>query len=239
VKCHKTDGQIFSRAHQGYPVGKAHCTSCHDPHGSSKRGMLYDKVHAPVAKLMCQQCHEPPGSPKKFAPKVAGTDLCRGCHAQKMNEILDKNRVHWPVVEGDACLTCHNPHASKESGLVRGSMLQTCGGCHGDTIRRQQLSPTKHEPVRDGNCTACHDPHSSAAPLMLANASIVEGCGSCHDWLKHSSHPMGEKFVDPRNKNLVIECLACHRSHGTEYLHLIPYPTTSDLCTKCHEKFKR
>jgi predicted CXXCH cytochrome family protein len=118
-------------------------------------------------------------------------------------------------------------------------MLVTCGGCHGDTIKRQQLSPTKHEPIKDGNCTACHDPHASNAPLMMANPSIIEGCGACHDWLKHSSHPMGEKFLDPRNKNLTIQCLSCHRAHGTEYLHMMPYPTTSDLCTKCHEKFKR
>ena len=68
---------------------------------------------------------------------------------------------------------------------------------------------------------------------------IVETCGKCHDWLKHSSHPMGEKFADPRNKNLRLQCLSCHRSHGTEYKHLIPYPVTTELCTKCHEKFKR
>ena len=28
------------RQHLDYPVAKAHCTSCHDPHGSDKRGML-------------------------------------------------------------------------------------------------------------------------------------------------------------------------------------------------------
>ena len=74
---------------------------------------------------------------------------------------------------------------------------------------------------------------------MLANPDIVEGCGTCHDWLKHSSHPMGAKCMDPRNKNLQVQCLSCHRAHGTEYKHMMPYPTTSDTCTKCHEKFKR
>jgi predicted CXXCH cytochrome family protein len=93
--------------------------------------------------------------------------------------------------------------------------------------------------VQDGQCTACHDPHGSDAPLMFAKADVVEMCGTCHDWLKHSSHPMGEKYKDPRNKNLTLQCLSCHRSHGTEYKHMMPYPTTSDLCTKCHEKFSR
>jgi predicted CXXCH cytochrome family protein len=101
------------------------------------------------------------------------------------------------------------------------------------------MSPTKHDPVRDGKCTACHDPHSSDVPLALVKPDVVETCGTCHDWLKHSSHPMGEKVVDPRNKNLRLQCLSCHRSHGTEYKHLMPYPTSTDLCTKCHEKFKR
>jgi DmsE family decaheme c-type cytochrome len=240
VKCHKTDGAIFVKQHMGYQVGASQCTSCHDPHGSDKRGMLYNKVHAPVAKQMCNQCHEPPGSPKKFQTKQVGVELCRGCHAQKMNEFFDKNRLHVPVVQGQACLNCHNPHASKDAGLIRrGGQLAACGQCHADTIKRQKLSPTKHEPVKDGQCSACHDPHSSNNALFMTNTNTVEACGACHDWLKHSSHPMGEKFVDPRNKNLQVQCLSCHRSHGTEYKHMMPYPTTSDLCTKCHEKFKR
>jgi predicted CXXCH cytochrome family protein len=239
VKCHKTDGAIFLKQHMGYPVGTSRCTSCHDPHGSDKRGMLYNRVHAPVAKGMCGQCHEPAGSPKKFTPKANAPDLCRGCHAQKITDMLAKPRMHWPVVEGESCLTCHNPHASKDAGLIRGTTISTCGKCHADTIQRGARSPTKHDPVVGGQCGACHDPHSGDAPLMMKNPSIVEGCGTCHDWLKHSSHPMGEKFRDPRNKNLEVQCLSCHRSHGTEYRHMMPYPTTSEVCTKCHEKFRR
>lgn len=240
VKCHKTDGAIFLKQHMGYPVGTSRCTSCHDPHGSDKRGMLYNRVHAPVAKQMCNQCHDAPGSPRKFQPKLAGAELCRGCHAQKITDMLAKDRIHVPVVEGQACLTCHNPHAAREAGLVRrGGQLSTCGTCHADTIRRQKLSPTKHAPVEGGQCTACHDPHSANAPLLLSNPNVVEACGTCHDWLKHSSHPMGEKVLDPRNKNLQVQCLSCHRSHGTEFKHMMPYPTTSDMCTKCHEKFRR
>jgi DmsE family decaheme c-type cytochrome len=240
VKCHKTDGAIFVKQHMGYQVAASRCTSCHDPHGSDKRGMLYNKVHSPVAKQMCTQCHEAPGSPRKFQPKIAGAELCRGCHAQKMTEMLAKDRVHVAVVEGQACLNCHNPHAAKEAGLIRrGGQLAACGACHADTIKRQKLSPTKHEPVATGQCSACHDPHSSSNALMMVNPDIIEGCGSCHDWLKHSSHPMGPKYVDPRNRNLQVQCLSCHRSHGTEYKHLMPYPTTSDLCTRCHEQFKR
>jgi predicted CXXCH cytochrome family protein len=238
VGCHKTDRQVFAKQHGNYPVAKADCTSCHDAHGSSQRGMLKDTVHPPVAKQGCAQCHNPAGSPDALATKSSGAQLCRGCHAQKLTAFNDRSRVHRPVADGD-CLACHGPHASKEKGLLKASTLTVCGSCHADTVKRQALSVTPHEPIRDGKCTACHDPHSSDAALAFVKAEVVDTCGTCHDWLKHSSHPMGKEVVDPRNRNLSTQCLSCHRSHGTEYKHLIPYPTTSALCTKCHETFKR
>ncbi|HSN92770.1 MAG TPA: cytochrome c3 family protein [Anaeromyxobacteraceae bacterium] len=238
VGCHKTDRQIFAKAHMDYPVAKADCTSCHDPHGSNVRGMLFDTVHPPVAKGGCVQCHEPPSSKTALATKSAAPQLCRGCHGQKLGAMMEKARVHRPVADG-SCLACHGPHATREKGLLRGGMVGVCGSCHGDTIRRQELSPTKHDPVRDGQCTVCHDPHSSDRPLALREADQTVSCGACHDWLTHSSHPMGDKVPDPRNRNLRLQCLSCHRAHGTEYKHLMPFATTTDLCTKCHEKFKR
>jgi predicted CXXCH cytochrome family protein len=187
---------------------------------------------------MCVNCHEPATSPTALKTKTTGVQLCRGCHAQMLNALGDRSRLHRPVADGN-CLACHGPHASKSKGLLKSNAVAVCGTCHEDTIRRQALSETKHDPIRDGKCTACHDPHASDAPLALVKADVVETCGTCHDWLKHSSHPMGATVVDPRNKNLRLQCLSCHRSHGTEYKHLIPYPTQTDLCTKCHEKFKR
>jgi len=236
--CHDTDKPVFTKQHMGYPVGKARCTSCHDPHGSEARGMLYDTVHPPVAKGLCTMCHEPPSASSKFKTRQAGVNLCRGCHGKKLNEIFDRNRVHEPVAEG-TCLACHAPHASPQKGLVKGNLTTVCGTCHADTIRRQELSPTKHDPIRDGSCVKCHDPHSSDIPLMFVSANGIELCGTCHDWQKHSSHPIGETKKDPRNANLTLQCVSCHRAHGTEFKHMVPYVKTSDLCTKCHEQFKR
>ena len=149
-----------------------------------------------------------------------------------------KNRVHRPVLKGD-CLACHNPHASTLPKLVKGNLVEVCGQCHSDTIKRQEHSPTQHDPVRGGDCAACHDPHSSDSVLMFADPDTVNLCGKCHDWQRHATHPIGDKVKDPRNANLTVACLSCHRAHGTDYKHLIPYATTTDLCTKCHEKFKR
>jgi len=237
--CHKTDTPIFLKQHMNYPVANARCTGCHDPHGSDQPGILYNTVHRPVASRMCNQCHDEPTSANPLRVKKDGFELCRGCHNTMMAGALDKNRVHWPILSKTGCLSCHSPHAAPRKGLLKATQLVVCGKCHADTVERQNRSVTKHEPVKSGECTSCHDPHSSNYPLLSKQASIIELCGSCHDWMKHSTHPIGEKVKDPRNKNLTVQCLSCHRSHGTDYKNMIPFPTTTELCVECHEQFRR
>ena len=238
VNCHKADAKL-NKAHMGYPVGGARCTSCHDPHGSSQPGMLYDTVHKPVAAKNCGQCHGLATDPKPFLTRREGMDLCRSCHAEKVAQMLDKGAVHQPVIDQRACLNCHSPHASKTPSLLAGPMKTVCATCHADTIARQQHSPGKHPPVMDGNCTACHDPHGTNGTLLLADKLDLQKCAPCHEQMSHASHPIGTKFKDPRNKNLTVNCLSCHRAHGTEYKKLIPFAKSTDLCVTCHERFKR
>jgi predicted CXXCH cytochrome family protein len=239
VSCHKPSQPAFVKAHMSYPVGSKRCTSCHDPHGSNQPGMLYDTVHKPVLARDCAQCHELASSATPFATRRRGMDLCRGCHAEKVVQMLDKSAVHQPVIDRTSCLNCHSPHASAQKGLLKGPMLQVCGSCHADTLARQENSPAKHRPVAQGDCNSCHDPHATSAPLLLADKLKLVSCGPCHENMQHSSHPLGPKYTDPRNRNLTLNCLSCHRAHGTEYAHMIPYAKTNDLCTKCHQKFAR
>jgi predicted CXXCH cytochrome family protein len=239
LKCHKTESPIFARQHMNYPVAKASCTGCHSPHGSDKAGMLFRNVHKPVADKMCNQCHEEPSSPNPLGVKKPGYELCRGCHNAMINDTFGKNRIHWPVVSRKGCLNCHNPHASPEKALLSGSMTVLCGKCHADTIERQERSQTKHVPVQEGNCTICHSPHAADKVFLLQQPSIIELCGTCHDWQKHSTHPIGEKVGDPRNKNLTVDCTSCHRSHGTEYKHFLYFATVTEMCTQCHVQYKR
>ncbi len=237
--CHRADQPAFVKQHMGYPVAKADCTSCHDPHGSSSKGMLWASVHGPVANRMCTQCHQDPGSPDALKTKKAGFELCRGCHSDTVNETFAKNWIHWPVVDRLGCTNCHSPHAAKEKGLLLASQKNLCGGCHAEAVARQAKSVTKHKPVEDGSCTACHAPHSSNGVYLLSNPSVVEVCGACHDWQKHSTHPIGEKVRDPRNKNLSVDCLSCHRAHGTPYKYLSYFDAKMDLCVQCHTEMKR
>ncbi len=237
--CHLTDKPIFAKQHMDYPVGNSKCTMCHNVHGSNKAGMIYNTAHPPIATKMCNQCHEGPGSSTPLALKKKGFELCRGCHNSKVNDMFSQNRLHWPVLGKDGCLNCHSPHASSQQGLLNAPMIQLCGKCHADTLARQEQSPTKHEPIKEGMCTVCHSPHASNNVLLTTQASTIELCGQCHDWQKHSTHPIGEKIVEKRNKNLTMGCLSCHRSHGTEYKHMIPFATITELCTQCHVEYKR
>lgn len=237
--CHNTGKPVFQKQHMNYPVAAANCVGCHDPHGSSQPGILYDTVHRPVASRMCNQCHNEPTAKNPLSVKKDGFELCRGCHNTMFNESFAKKQVHWPMLSKAGCLSCHNPHAAPRKRLLKAPEAVLCGRCHADTIQRQEKSVTKHEPVMSGKCTVCHDPHSSNAASLARKDSVIDLCGSCHDWMKHSTHPIGEKVTDPRNRNRTLQCLSCHRAHGTEYKHMLPFPTTTDLCVECHDQFRR
>ena len=237
--CHELGGKKLAAAHMGYPVDKASCITCHNPHGSNQVAILYNQVHPPVAKRMCNQCHEDANSANPLATKRTGFELCRGCHNDEVNKILAADRLHWPVVGKNGCLDCHNPHAAQKGKLLRGPLLKVCGSCHADTLQRMESSLTKHEPIAKGECTACHNPHSANNEFLFKEPTTIKVCGTCHEWMTHSSHPIGENYKDPRNENLTVDCLSCHRAHGTEYEKMIPFPTITNLCTQCHEKFRR
>lgn len=238
VRCHRTDGQLFAKQHLSYPIAKGDCTSCHDPHGSDRGGILFTTVHKPVSGKMCNQCHEGPGSGSPLALKRQGIELCRGCHSTLVAGILEKSHVHGALLSKEACLSCHAPHASAGPGLLKGTMASTCGGCHSDTIERQNRSAKQHAPVGEGTCTVCHQPHGSDSTFLLGK-SVIDTCAVCHDWKKHTTHPMGEKARDKRNKNLEVQCISCHSAHGTEYKTMIYYPVVSELCTQCHTEYRR
>ena len=239
VNCHKPDTPAFRTRHMNYPVAKASCTSCHDPHGSNQPALLLNSVHAPVASRTCSACHEAPDSASPFATKQAGYELCQGCHAEMVNATLAKGRLHWPVADKRGCVNCHNPHAAKHDKLLDADTAQLCGSCHGDTLKRIAAIPVKHAPVEGGTCLACHSPHSANGTFLIDQPSVIALCSTCHDYEQHSAHPIGDKAVDQRNKNLRVDCLSCHKAHGTEFKWMLLDATTKELCTRCHKSFAR
>jgi len=239
VGCHKPDSPVFQARHMKYPVAKASCTSCHDPHGSSQPALLLGNVHAPVGAGSCNRCHEAPDSPTPFATKQSGYQLCKGCHNDMVNATLAKSRLHWPVADKRGCVNCHSPHASRYTKLLKQDTPGLCGACHADTLQRISATRVKHAPVEGGTCVACHSPHGSNGAYLFEPSSVIKLCTNCHDYEKHSAHPIGEKAVDPRNKNLRVDCLSCHKGHGTEFKKMQLAGTNLELCTRCHKKFGR
>jgi len=245
--CHKTNRPTFARRHLNYKVDKSNCNSCHDPHGSNKPKILYDAVHAPVAEKKCQQCHNSPTAPNALEVKQSGTALCLQCHKTMIDDVYAKKQVHWPLADDTGCLHCHNPHGSKTPKLLNGPQAKVCGQCHADTVALQQWSianpQNKHlcEPVRKGTCSSCHSPHAADNFLLMPQKNISIGvCGKCHEWESHSTHPIGAKVIDQRNKNLTVECLSCHVGCGTgNKPSMLPFDTTYELCVQCHVERKR
>ncbi len=239
VKCHRPDGASFVSRHQNYPVGKADCTSCHDPHGSNQPALMLNNVHAPVAGGNCSTCHAAPDSATPFATKQSGFELCKGCHGEMVTATMAKNRLHWPVADKKGCVNCHNPHAAKQEKLLKADTRGLCSNCHADTLKRIAGTPVKHVPDDSANCVACHSPHSSNAVNLIDDVSVDKVCARCHDYQTHSAHPIGEKAIDPRNKNLRVDCLSCHKAHGTEFKWMLLAGTNVELCTRCHRQFVR
>ncbi len=239
IDCHDTERPQFVKDHLGYPVAESDCGSCHDPHGSANKGILWASVHEPIRRRMCGQCHADPDSEQALSLKRPGADLCVGCHNELSNEIALKSRIHWPVVDEQACANCHNPHASRNANLLAGKQSTLCGNCHQDSVQRHERSLVKHQPISEGDCSTCHAPHASNATYLLAASDDIELCGTCHEWQAHSTHPIGAKVLDPRNNNLSVDCLSCHRTHGTGNEKLAFFEPKRDLCTECHVRFQR
>jgi predicted CXXCH cytochrome family protein len=239
VNCHKPDTPSFQARHMKYPVGQASCTSCHDPHGSNEPALLLSSVHPPLSGGSCSQCHEAPDSATPFATKQRGFELCKACHAEMVNATMSKRHLHWPTADQGGCVSCHNPHASRHDKLLKAATAQLCSSCHQDTMKRIAAVPVKHAPVDGGSCVACHSPHGSDGVYLLNRESVIQTCSTCHDYTTHSAHPIGEKAIDPRNKNLRVDCLSCHKGHGTEFKRLLLAESNVELCTQCHKKYAR
>ena len=247
LKCHKTNKPSFLKKHMNYQVAKSNCSSCHNPHGSNKRGNVFDVAHAAVTEKKCTECHQEPTSRNPLKTKKQTTELCKECHKKMVEQTFNKNRVHWPLVDNVGCLNCHDPHATKEQKLLKGSIINVCGKCHSDTVELQEWSINNPknknlcEPVKTGNCISCHSPHGSDNVLLITQQSIsADLCGRCHEWQTHSTHPIGEKVIDQRDKNLTVECLSCHKACGTgNKPSMLTFETTYELCIQCHVERRR
>jgi len=136
------------------PVADGECTSCHEPHFSTRRKLLKsDKicfechdpfpeegtVHIPVKDGKCTACHSPHAGPAPKQLHRVGNALCLGCHenphTQHRSAEVKGNATSvpedFPTEKGQlSCLGCHLPHQSPERRLFRMKQGEMCQTCH-------------------------------------------------------------------------------------------------------------
>jgi len=223
----------------GYPVAKSNCSSCHDPHGSGTRGILWGKPHQPVANKMCSQCHLDPSSPDALKTRKAG-----GRPVPRLPQRKDE-RDHGQEARSLAC--CGQDVVPE---LPQSARLQGERPPEGAASRPLRRMPHGHHrtagqirrEAQAGRGGELHQvPYAALVEqrLPVGQHESDQPVRQLPRLQKHSSHPIGEKAIDKRNRNITLDCSSCHAPHGSEHKRFTWYDVKMDLCVQCHEQYKR
>jgi predicted CXXCH cytochrome family protein len=223
-------------AHEGYPVERAACQQCHDPHASSRPGLFRQTLHPPFEDRDCATCHPGPNAPDPFATVAPLDELCGQCHE---DQVEASRNAPFPHVSagGGSCVSCHNPHTGDGAGLLKAEETTLCLACH-DPGGSKSGQSGRHTTHGGGlSCTNCHAPHGGDQPVLLVEDSI-ELCGECHTPQHGITHPLGEGTRDPRNGD-PMTCRSCHGVHDAPYEYYLHRSSDHELCVSCHKDFVR
>jgi predicted CXXCH cytochrome family protein len=228
LTCH-TVTAAFTAVHKGFDPATSKCSACHDPHASSEPKFLMANVHAPFESGDCNACHQASSATAGYPLKAGTLQTCAACHNEAAADV--KRFSAHGAKEDKACEMCHNAHASDERSLLAAPQKRLCARCHDPFTSAKNATANPH---LNNGCSSCHAPHGSAEPYYLTKAPL-EMCSQCHSREHHVSHPMGEKATDPLT-NKPLDCLSCHKLHGTEFDKLLLADPNRDLCVRCHAK---
>ncbi len=229
--CHPQNAQ-FAAVHKGYNLQDADCSTCHDPHASPSRGLLMANQHPPFEEGECSSCHgggAQAGSSFAIAGSIEG--VCFECHDDIKSAKTAEFHAH---LGGDrSCGNCHNPHASNQGGLLSSSQQTLCTKCHFSDVPAKEKAKYTTHPGQD--CTICHSPHGADNARYLADPDPMKLCKTCHADVHKNSHPMGPEFIDKRT-NAQLDCLSCHKLHGSDHSFYLAFNPDMDLCIQCHKR---
>lgn len=244
-QCHSKMGQA-NFVHG--PVGSGTCIACHNPHGSSFKGMITrpgakgcyicheteeeefkgKSVHAPVSEGVCTDCHDPHQSPLRYQLKSdSRQNFCFNCHDSKL---IKQTTLHEPLKGGD-CVACHHVHASPNKKLLTLPLEKLCFSCHQD-IEKGLKKKVVH-PVIKENCQECHDPHASPQKALLRKAQN-KLCMECHQPIHPKTIQSISNAKFPHQPVQKGECSACHGAHFTDFEKLLKAPL-KEICFTCHQ----
>lgn len=219
--CHKGSLVDF---HKNFPAKPAACLTCHNPHGSNRKGLIKEFLHEPF-KTGCADCHEADGT------RVA-VEKCLECHVEVKDQASAVHN-HLTSADGNSCVNCHSPHASDDPKLFKSRLEQVCRKCHRGTYKyyADRLHPHPNKEL----CANCHQVHGSNQLAMLkGNGNQV--CNDCHKTQGQFTHPVGEGVFDSRT-GMIMTCVSCHYPHGTDYPFNLKQEGSKDLCIQCHRGY--
>jgi len=184
------------------PVEEGDCNTCHMPHTSKFKGLLYEDK-----KNLCFICHEVRKDEFKsrhvHAPLKDGCTVCHDPHGSKvefhLRTVKDANgrykKVKQPIKA--LCLSCHQKLNPK--------------------IAEQILhSKVTHKPVAEGKCTICHTPHSTNFKKQL-RAPVSTICFTCHKKMQK----LIEGSLYKHGPVKTNDCTLCHLVHGSDHKDLL------------------
>lgn len=227
--CHKPDAALTA-SHKGFDMGKADCTTCHDPHASTVASLLMPNQHAPFKGGACGTCHNT-ASGAGMALTADVKTLCGKCHQAVLKQASAVRRHN--LDDERSCLNCHNAHAASAPSLLAAEQKDLCFRCHfkGDAYKGKKETYLTHDGME---CSNCHTPHGSDNAQYLVSTGL-DLCVGCHADAHKGSHPVGAGILDPRTK-AEMTCLSCHKLHGAEYKPYLPLNPSHELCLQCHRK---
>ncbi len=183
------------------------CSECHNPHGSSNRSMVRQRIRGReviFTHVRGQDSYDEPDD-------ANGDDLCATCHTTTAHNRVPSNRQERPHHEGVQCTSCHTHEADGRPDTADAFMpVRSCVSCHsepqdnGDGVppggRRAVVAEfgkrTHHGQARDEVCLVCHDfsTHMSGQLALrrpdggesirgtaAADMDLTPFCQGCHD----------------------------------------------------------
>lgn len=221
LTCHKISDKLKKKHKMNFT--QYNCLSCHNPHGSSEKSLLRKISHNPYAANKCNSCHN----------KNNNRELCLQCHKKVLSSF---DKIHNHLLGGESknsCLICHSPHAGDTNALLKDAPKRLCQDCHFETYSQKHNSLYVH-PQWD-QCIDCHNAHGEDNVAMLKGGGN-KSCSSCHETQGKFTHPVGEKFKDPRNGQ-TITCITCHNTMGTNFKYNLKLSGEGELCLECHKNY--
>lgn len=264
------------------------CHENKDKSASTDKNIHAHPIFKYFAEDSCIQCHNPHGSTERFFLNNKVTDLCLTCHGDKVIATYPDDdppvsvTTHGIITKLDkypkGCTNCHNPHYSSNEKMLSHKKEDLCISCHNKEIYTKDASgndriipnmelklKAEYPKIHSGfskDCTACHNPHSTynnylikdndennnnakiqypATPYALYKPEAYSLCTSCHKNFGDSPEIITDKDSKATNfRNETKNDKGEIQSKNLHWFHVVD--ATGDLdknqgrsCFVCHD----